>query len=135
MVYRVIGLMSGSSLDGLDIAYVHLTEIGGKWSYEIKAADCYGYDEVWKEKLRSAIDLSARDYQILHAEYGHFLGSRVNRFINEHDLHYQVQLIASHGHTSFHNPEKRMTAQLGEGAAIERGVLAQSLARSTRPTS
>jgi len=118
MVYRVIGLMSGSSLDGLDIAYAHLTEIGGKWSYEIKAADCYGYDHVWKQKLRSAIDLSARDYQLLHADYGHFLGSQINRFINEHGLQYQVQLIASHGHTTFHNPEKRMTAQLGEGAAI-----------------
>ncbi|MBS1667955.1 MAG: anhydro-N-acetylmuramic acid kinase [Bacteroidetes bacterium] len=118
MVYRVIGLMSGSSLDGLDIAYVQLTEIGGKWSYEIKAADCYGYDAVWKQKLRSAIDLSAREYQVLHVDYGHFLGSQVNRFINELGLQYQVQLIASHGHTTFHNPGKRMTAQLGDGAAI-----------------
>jgi anhydro-N-acetylmuramic acid kinase len=118
MVYRAIGLMSGSSLDGLDIAFVHLHEDAGKWSYEIIHSDCYEYDLVWKKKLQSALSLSAFDYQLLHAEYGHYLGEQVNRFINENNLQYQVQLIASHGHTTFHVPEKKMTAQLGDGAAI-----------------
>jgi anhydro-N-acetylmuramic acid kinase len=110
--------MSGSSLDGLDIAFVEFHESAGKWQYEIKAADCYPYPDEWVKRLRSAIQLSALDYQLLHTEYGHYIGSQVNAFIAQHDLQYQVQLIASHGHTTFHAPAQKMTGQLGDGAAI-----------------
>ena len=54
MVYRAIGLMSGSSLDGLDIAFAEFQEISGKWSFEIKAVACYPYDEDWTKHLRDA---------------------------------------------------------------------------------
>jgi anhydro-N-acetylmuramic acid kinase len=81
------------------------------------AADCYPYSTEWKEKLQKATTLNAFDYQLLHAEYGHYLGKEVVRFIEENNLHYKVSLIASHGHTTFHVPPK-MTAQLGDGAAI-----------------
>src|SRR5215218_7699186 len=118
MVYRTIGLMSGSSLDGLDIVFAELQENAGKWSYEIIASDCFEYDAQWKKKLQSATSLSALDYQLLHIEYGHYLGSEVARFIEKNNLHYQVGLISSHGHTTFHIPSRKMTAQLGDGAAI-----------------
>lgn len=118
MVYRVIGLMSGSSLDGLDIAFVEFQENGGKWTYEMLKADCYAYDEEWIERLKNATSLPALDYQLLHVEYGHYIGKQVNRFIEDYMLNFQVALIASHGHTSFHIPSKKMTAQLGDGAAI-----------------
>jgi anhydro-N-acetylmuramic acid kinase len=118
MVYRAIGLMSGSSLDGLDIAFVEFQEQGGKWSYAILEADCYPYPEYWIEKLETAINLSARDYQLLHAEYGHYTGRELNKFIEKHQLDFKGAVIGSHGHTTFHMPDKRMTAQLGDGAAI-----------------
>src|SRR5687767_774146 len=118
MVYKVIGLMSGSSLDGLDIAFVELQENGGKWSYEILQADCYEYNTAWIEKLKNAVDLNALDYQLLHTEYGHYLGKQVTLFIEKNNLHHQVNLISSHGHTTFHVPGKLMTGQLGDGAAI-----------------
>ncbi len=118
MVYKVIGLMSGSSLDGLDIAFVQLQENGGKWSYEILHADCYEYNSELINKLKNAIDLPALDYQLLHTEYGHFLGKQVNLFVEKNNLYHQVSLISSHGHTTFHVPQKLMTAQLGDGAAI-----------------
>jgi anhydro-N-acetylmuramic acid kinase len=118
MLYRAIGLMSGSSLDGLDIVFAELHENAGNWSFEIKAADCYPYSEEWKARLQDAISLNARDYLLLHTDYGHYLGKEVNRFIESNQLHYQVGLIASHGHTSFHMPSRKMTAQLGDGAAI-----------------
>jgi anhydro-N-acetylmuramic acid kinase len=117
MLYRAIGLMSGSSLDGLDIAYVELLHQGGAWSFEIMVADCYEYTPEWKEKLQNAVTLNALDYQLLHADYGHYLGKEVTRFIDANKLHYKIALIASHGHTTFHIPPK-MTAQLGDGAAI-----------------
>ena len=110
--------MSGSSLDGLDIAFVQLQENGGKWSFEILNTDCYEYNIEWIVKLKNAIGLTALDYQLLHTEYGHYLGKQVNIFIEKNNLHHQVNLISSHGHTTFHLPEKLMTAQLGDGAAI-----------------
>ena len=118
MVYKVIGLMSGSSLDGLDIAFVQLQENGGRWNYEILKADCYEYDDAWIGKLKNAVDLTALEYQLLHTEYGHYLGKQVNLFIEKNNLHHQVNLISSHGHTTFHVPKKLMTGQLGDGAAI-----------------
>ena len=118
MIYRAIGLMSGSSLDGLDMACVEFTEQAGKWSFEIVKTGCYPYTEEWMDRLRGAVDLSAREYQLLHTDYGHYTGQLVNQFIDEHQLQYKIALVASHGHTSFHLPARRMTAQLGDGAAI-----------------
>lgn len=118
MVYKVIGLMSGSSLDGLDIAFAELQETSGKWKYKILTAACIEYDTTWLHKLKNAMDLSAKDYQLLHTQYGKYLGEKVNEFIDAFQLDHKVNLIASHGHTTFHFPENRMTHQLGEGAAI-----------------
>lgn len=118
MVYRAIGLMSGSSIDGLDIAFVEFQVQGGKWVYEILEAECYPYTKEWSARLKNAIHLTAKDYQLLHAEYGHYTGQQVNKFIDAHKLHYKVAVIASHGHTTFHMPMQKMTAQLGDGAAI-----------------
>jgi anhydro-N-acetylmuramic acid kinase len=118
MTYKAIGIMSGSSLDGLDIAFVELNENAGNWNFEILAADCYEYSSEWISKLKNAIHLNALDYQLLHTEYGHYVGKEVNRFIDENNLHYQVGVVASHGHTTFHVPSKLMTGQLGDGAAI-----------------
>ena len=118
MIYKAIGIMSGSALDGLDIVYAHFQETGGKWSYEIEQADTLPYSAGWTERLKSAVTLSALDYQLLHTDYGHYIGGEVNRFIDAHGLHHKVDLIASHGHTTFHIPARRMTGQLGDGASI-----------------
>lgn len=118
MVYNVIGLMSGSSLDGLDVADIEFNETGGKWKFDIKCAACMPYDHSWAARLRDAIHLSAEDYLLLNVAYGRYLGVAVNDFIEKFNLHHQVNLIASHGHTTFHLPEKRMTHQLGDGATI-----------------
>lgn len=117
MLYRVIGLMSGSSLDGLDIAFVELEEKGGKWSYRILEADCIAYNEDWTGKLAHAASLSASAFVKLHAAYGHLCAEMVNRFIQERKLEYKVGLIASHGHTVFHVPGS-YTVQIGDGAAL-----------------
>lgn len=118
MVYNVIGITSGSSLDGMDLVFTALTEIRGQWTYEIKAAERLAYTPEWEEKLAGAASLPARDYLLLHSEYGHYIGHTVKHFIDNHQLDHQVHFIASHGHTVFHMPAQKMTAQLGEGAAI-----------------
>jgi anhydro-N-acetylmuramic acid kinase len=113
-----MGLMSGSSLDGLDIVFTELQETSGRWNYEIVCADCIEYDKTWEQKLSIAIDLAAKDYQLLHTDYGRFTGQKINEFIDAHQLNHQVALVSSHGHTTFHLPEKKMTHQLGDGASI-----------------
>lgn len=118
MVYSAIGLMSGSSLDGLDIAHVIFEESGGGWSYHIAHAACFEYEAQWASQLKNAIHLPAREYQLLHTSYGHYLGRQVNQFIEENQLQYKINIISSHGHTTFHIPKERTTAQLGDGAAI-----------------
>jgi anhydro-N-acetylmuramic acid kinase len=110
--------MSGSSLDGLDIVFTELTETGGKWNYQILAADCLTYPDEWIKNLSNATGLAAMDYQLLDTAYGHYIGHAINQFIDKHNLHHRVNLVASHGHTTFHLPDKKMTAQIGDGAAI-----------------
>ena len=118
MVYKVIGIMSGSSLDGLDIVYTELQENGGLWNFQIMNAACIAYESMWEQNLREAETLTAKDYLLLHSAYGHYTGKKVKEFIRVHNLQHQVDLVASHGHTVFHMPENKMTHQLGEGAAI-----------------
>jgi anhydro-N-acetylmuramic acid kinase len=127
MVYKVIGLMSGSSLDGLDIAYVHLQERVGAsqqaprvWDFQLVHTDCSAYSPEWRERLAGAGGLSALEYLTLHAEYGHYLGREVLRFIGAYGLDYQVQLIASHGHTTFHYPVGGNEVQRMEGNEVQR---------------
>jgi anhydro-N-acetylmuramic acid kinase len=118
MVYNVIGVTSGTSLEGLDVVFVALTEVRGKWTYEIKAAERLAYTPEWEEKLGGAANLPARDYLLLNSEYGHYIGHAVNQFISQHQLDHQVHFITAHGHSIFHVPAQKMTAQLGDGAAI-----------------
>lgn len=118
MVYKAIGLMSGSSLDGLDIVFAELQETSGKWEYKILCADCIEYEKKWLKRLKEAIGLSAKNYQLLHTEYGIYLGGKVNEFIDQNQIYHQVNLVASHGHTTFHFPEEHFTHQLGDGSAI-----------------
>lgn len=117
MVYNVIGIMSGSSLDGLDIAFVQFEESSGKWSFQILESECPPYPADWVERLRNAISLPAKEYMLLHTAYGHYLGQQVNAFIDRHQLQYKVALVSSHGHTTFHLPPD-MTGQIGDGAAL-----------------
>jgi anhydro-N-acetylmuramic acid kinase len=117
MIYRVLGLMSGSSLDGLDIAFVEFEEKAGKWAFNLLESECIQYSSDMEQRLANAPLLTALEFMQLHAEYGHFLGNTVNQFIQDKGLGYKVSLICSHGHTVFHVPGK-FTTQIGDGAAI-----------------
>lgn len=118
MVYHVLGLMSGSSLDGLDIAYCILNESGGRWSFSIPAASTLPFSSVWKTTLQQAPELSGRELLRAHTAFGHWVGQQVNGFIRTHNLQHKIHLIGSHGHTVFHEPQQRMSFQLGDGAAL-----------------
>jgi anhydro-N-acetylmuramic acid kinase len=118
MVYKVIGLMSGSSLDGLDIAHVQLEEVRGQWGYQFLHTDCISYPAEWITRLQQAANISVGDFLKLNTAYGRYLGEQVNGFITKNSIEHQVHFIASHGHTVFHEPGNYTTFQLGDGASI-----------------
>jgi len=115
--YNVIGLMSGTSLDGLDIAYCSFQFNKGKWNYILHSAETIKYSSAWYIQLRDAHLLNGEELIKLHYEYGVLLGDKVNAFIKKYALR-NVDFISSHGHTIFHNPKKGFTFQLGNGVSL-----------------
>jgi anhydro-N-acetylmuramic acid kinase len=113
---KAIGAMSGTSLDGLDIAAIEFEFKNNKWSFEIIDATTVSYSQKWMGKLRNAHTLSGEKLMELNAEYGSFTGEEINKFIKQ--TGFQPNLIASHGHTVFHQPEKHFTLQIASGAEI-----------------
>ena len=114
--WHVIGLMSGTSLDGLDLAYVKFTHNKG-YDFEILETESLPYSEKWKKRLYEAFRENGEKLTLLDAEYGRYLAGCVNQFRERHRLG-KIDLIASHGHTIFHRPEKGYTLQIGEGSVL-----------------
>ena len=115
--YSAIGLMSGTSLDGLDICHVKFSK-SENWNFEILAAETISYEENWKLKLQNAPQLSAEDLLALDKEFGFFLGEKTQEFILKQNIS-ELDVIASHGHTVFHQPNRKFTLQIGDGRAIK----------------
>ncbi|MFY0604897.1 MAG: anhydro-N-acetylmuramic acid kinase [Flavobacteriaceae bacterium] len=111
-----IGLMSGTSLDGLDVVYVKFRKNDYK-EFKILTSKTYVYSNDWIEKLRNAIFYSEDKLKALNLNYGRFLGEKVNRFIKEENIK-RIDFVASHGHTVFHQPEKGITLQIGDGQTL-----------------
>jgi anhydro-N-acetylmuramic acid kinase len=114
--WLVVGAMSGTSLDGLDLAAVEFQRFENLWNFSIVADETVEYSNDWEEKLRTAPELPGEKLIELHNDYGRFTGQQINRFMKFHRL--LPDLIASHGHTVFHQPEKGFTFQAGNGACI-----------------
>lgn len=112
----VLGLMSGTSLDGLDLALCEFHKENGTIRFRILKAETRAYNDEWTAKLKAAPKLSTEAYLALHAEYGRFIATEVNSFLGHSGQ--RPSLIASHGHTVFHDPERGFSAQLGCGATI-----------------
>lgn len=116
--YRVLGLMSGSSIDGLDIAYVKFEEDGGKWTYQIIKAETAPYPTKWKLRLNNLVMQNAITYLKTHTFFGHYVGELTRKFIEANQLEGQVDFVASHGQTIFHQPDNKVSSQIGDGASI-----------------
>lgn len=113
-----IGLMSGTSLDGLDLVYVKFNNNSYK-DFQIIHADTIPYSEKWKIILQKSIEFSTDDLNDLDIKYGKFLAERVNEFIIKYSIK-NIDFISSHGHTVLHQPEKGITLQIGNGQIISK---------------
>lgn len=118
--YTVLGLMSGSSLDGLDIAAcsfeVNKTATNPILKWKLIQAATLPFSEKWQARLAHLPAQSALNFAKTNTYFGYYMGELVNDFLANHSI--QPDLIASHGHTIFHNPNARFTSQIGDGAAL-----------------
>lgn len=111
-----IGVMSGTSLDGIDLVYVKFDTTNYQ-NFKILHAETIGYSKEWKQLLQNAIHNSKKEIAQFDVMYGKFLGQTIQNFISNHKID-QLDFIASHGHTILHEPDKGITLQIGAGKEI-----------------
>jgi anhydro-N-acetylmuramic acid kinase len=114
--FHIIGIMSGTSMDGVDLAHCTFRLVETGYAFQMNACRTYPFSEEWSSRLRSLPSSSAIEYAKAHTSFGKLLGALVNEFLKENPL--KVDYIASHGQTIFHQPAIGYTSQIGEGAAI-----------------
>ncbi len=115
--WNVIGLMSGTSLDGVDLVYTSIFKENGEYSYQILNSETISYPKKWEDTLQNAFYSSEYKLKQLDKSYGVYLGEVVNEFIQNNSLK-NIDFIASHGHTIFHKPNEGFTLQIGNGQQI-----------------
>jgi anhydro-N-acetylmuramic acid kinase len=109
--YNVIGVMSGTSLDGVDLAYINFN-ISERWTFEIFQSETISYSDEWQNKLKNAIQFSASELEQLNNDYTKLLASIISEFISKHNLT-DIDAVCSHGHTILHQPQNGLTLQIG----------------------
>ena len=109
--YTVLGVMSGTSLDGIDLCLARF-ELGQTWQFQIKAAKTVPYSKNWQQRLQTALALSPQDLELLNADYTRFLAEVIQTFIDAQD-DIAIDAVCSHGHTVFHQPSIKKTLQIG----------------------
>lgn len=114
--FLAIGAMSGTSLDGLDLAAVEIRYKAGRWQFNLLNTSNITYSEKWEQRLKQAPYLNGEELTRLHFKYGKFIAKQVRKFIDSNKL--VPDLISSHGHTVFHQPDEGFTLQIGSGEVI-----------------
>lgn len=110
--YNVVGVMSGTSLDGVDLAHINFTFKEGKWTFEIHECETAAYSEEWISKLKSAVDFSSEELNVLNEDYTKLLSQIISEFILKHKIE-SLDAVCSHGHTILHQPQNGITLQIG----------------------
>ena len=113
--YTVIGLMSGTSLDGLDVAICEFT-CDSTWSGRILQFNVFDFPEALHSSLKNSMILTAEELWKIDKSWSHFAAECISKTSPE--LLLRVQLLSSHGHTVFHNPQDGYSVQIGSGAVL-----------------
>lgn len=111
--YHVIGVMSGTSLDGIDFAYMKIVT-KPRCNVQIIKAETQPYSDFWEQQLQKAVHYNSDDLQELNESYTHYLGGAINQFIEKNNISRdEIDAVCSHGHTILHQPDKGYTLQIG----------------------
>ena len=110
--YNVIGVMSGTSLDGVDLAHITFNFADGHWQFDIQQCETIPYNDSWFYKLKNAVGFSMAELAQLNVDYTELLGNIIKNFIDEHQID-NLDAVCSHGHTILHQPQNGFTLQIG----------------------
>lgn len=110
--YILIGVMSGTSLDGIDLAHLNFELLNGKWKFQILESETIGYSQEWIDQLKNAVGYSKSELLELNKKYTLLLGNTISDFISKHQIH-TIDAVCSHGHTILHQPKNGITLQIG----------------------
>ena len=110
--YTTIGVMSGTSLDGVDLAYIVFTVKNNKWEFEILESETISYPNDWLNKLKIAVDFPEAQLEKLNQDYTQLLATIISSFIEKYDIK-NLDAVCSHGHTILHQPQNGFTLQIG----------------------
>jgi anhydro-N-acetylmuramic acid kinase len=110
--YKIIGVMSGTSLDGIDLAHINFSIKDGKWNYQILESETISYSQNWLNKLKVAVSFSKEELIELNEDYTELLGNIIKSFIDKHQIK-NIDAVCSHGHTILHQPQNGLTLQIG----------------------
>ncbi len=113
---NIVGVMSGTSLDGIDLAFCQFNEQKDGLTYKILHTKAISYATSWSKKLQNLTNATAKEFVATDNAYGVLLGKEIAKFCKE--INKKPHLIASHGHTIFHEPQLGYTAQIGNPNAI-----------------
>lgn len=114
---NILGIMSGTSCDGLDFCLATFSEKGDGYAYKIIQTHSFSYSQVWKERLEGAFNLSGQDLKRLEFDFSLFQVECINTFKAIYP-HLDIDVVATHGHTVFHNPDVGYTFQMTLGGLI-----------------
>jgi len=112
----VLGIMSGTSLDGLDLALCSFWRNDTGFCYEILKTKTFAYPQTLQQKLQELFHSSAIDFCHTEVAFSNFMAQSVNQFLEDSEI--MPDYLAAHGHTVFHQPEKGLTKQMGNGAIL-----------------
>ena len=110
--YRIVGVMSGTSLDGIDLVYVSFYNKTGSWSFKIHSSETVTYPEKWFNILKHLVSKSIKEVAEIDANYTLFLAKIIKEFIKNNNIN-NIDAVCSHGHTALHQPENKLTYQIG----------------------
>lgn len=109
--YNVIGVMSGTSLDGIDLVYVRF-KYDTSWDFTIIHGETVGYESHWYNTLKNLVTYAKDALHTIDMEYTKYLAEVISDFINKHQIS-NIDAVCSHGHTALHQPHHKLTYQIG----------------------
>ena len=109
--YHIVGVMSGTSLDGIDLAEISFTK-KDTWQFQILNSTTISYSEDWLRKLKSLTQKTKEDLQQIDVDYTNYLAEVISTFIKKNNINH-LDAVCSHGHTALHQPGQKLTYQIG----------------------
>lgn len=111
--------MSGTSLDGIDLALIAFARINDKWTFKLESSDTYPYSEYWLNILKDLTQKSSGELDKIDQEFTLYLAKNILKFLDARKIE-NIDAVCSHGHTALHKPNLGITFQIGNRTELSK---------------